>query len=128
MARSHPISAQPVASHPVWPLALEFLLLLAAAPLLYFSTRFQPWGVALGIGLLALSWTVRGATSGEWIARNPANLALWFWLLVMLPIAIWAAPPSLRDEYAWPRTYILLWDFALFNSVVAYASRSRRKL
>jgi putative inorganic carbon (hco3(-)) transporter len=111
-----------------WPIAVEFLLLFAAAPLLYFPARFQPWGVAVGILLLAMSWFVRGATSGEWIAKTPANLALGFWLLVMFPVAIWAAPPALRDSYSWPRAYILIWDFCLFSSVVTHASHSPRRL
>jgi putative inorganic carbon (HCO3(-)) transporter len=46
----------------------------------------------------------------------------------MLPVAIWAAPPPLREQYAWPRSYILVWNFSLFWSVLASASQNRRAL
>jgi O-antigen ligase len=46
----------------------------------------------------------------------------------MLPVAIWAAPPPLREQYSWPRSYILIWNFSLFWSILAYASQTRRAL
>ena len=34
----------------------------------------------------------------------------------------------MRDQYSWPRGYILLWNFSFFWSVLAHASQSRRAL
>src|SRR5690349_17209322 len=100
-----------------WPILIEVALLALAAPLLYFPGRIQAkagalcacdatWLVpALGVALLLLLWPVRRWLTGRWAGHLPAAWALWFWFLVMLPVAIWMAPPPLRDEYSWPRAY-----------------------
>jgi O-antigen ligase len=59
---------------------------------------------------------------------SPANAPVAFLLLVMLPIAIWIAPPPLRQEYALPRAAILLWNASLYFTLVAHAGRARSLL
>lgn len=97
-----------------------------AAPLLYFPDRFPTWTLLPALLLLAACWGVRRWSTGRWWTRTAADWPLGFWLGVMLPVAVWAAPPPLRAEYAWPRTYIVLWDFTLLAALVAHTSRSRR--
>ncbi len=115
----------------------EALLLVIAAPLLYFPDRVDgqfsrlcacdaAWSVPLGFLLVALVWPLRRWTTGRWGAQMPLAWALWFWFLVMLPVAIWAAPPVLRDQYSWPRATILVWNFSLFWSVLTHASHHRQ--
>jgi O-antigen ligase len=125
----------------LWPALVEFALLLLAAPLLYFPERVQSqltkvcscearWIVPVGLALVALLWPLRRWWIGRWASwpMQPVAWALWFWFLVMLPVAIWVAPAPLRQEYAWPRAYILIWNFSLFWSVLTHASQSRRGL
>jgi putative inorganic carbon (HCO3(-)) transporter len=118
---------------------VEALLLVIAAPLLYFPDRVDgqfslfcacdaAWSVPLGFLVVALVWPLRRWTTGRWGAQMPLAWALWFWFLVMLPVALWAAPPALRDQYSWPRATILVWNFSLFWSVLAHASRHRQVL
>jgi O-antigen ligase len=123
----------------MWPLFVELALLALAAPLFYFPDRVQSqvaelcgceagWLLPLGMALLALLWPLRRWMIGSWAAPLPAWIvtwALWFWFLVMLPISIWVAPPTLRAMYSWERGYILVWNFSLFWSVLAHASRRR---
>lgn len=113
---------------PGWATILSVSLLLGAAPLLFLPNSVPSWGVAVGLGLLALSWITRGATGGEWLPYTPATLAISFWLLIMLPVAIWVAPPTLRETYSWPRTYVLVWNYSLFATVVAYAGCAPKRL
>jgi len=107
---------------------IELLLLAVTAPLLYFPDRFEPYEVAFGLGLLAMGWGWRRLMLGVWYQRTPADWAIFFLFLVMLPVAIWAAPDSLRQQYAIPRALILLWNFALFWSIVSHAGRRRELL
>lgn len=121
-----------------WPAIAEFALLAISAPMLYFPERVQSqvanvcncevgWLTWVGFVLLALLWPLRRWLTGGWAApvAMPVAWALWFWFLVMLPVAIWAAPPPLREQYSWPRSYILVWNFSLFWSVLSHASRHR---
>ena len=132
----------------LWPVWVEFAILLVTAPLLYFPNRIQSQLtkicgcevifnvpvvvpiVVLAVLLLALLWPLRRWQMGYWAAPLPfpVSWAMWFWFVVMLPVAIWAAPLPLREQYSWPRAYILVWNFSLFWSVIAYASRDRRLL
>ena len=132
----------------VWPALVEVAILALTAPLFYFPDRVQnlvanacgcapEWLLPFGVGLLALLWPVRRWLTGQWAAVLPvqprwlmplATGALWFWFLVMLPIAIWVAPQPLRELYSWPRGAILVWNFSLFWTVLAYARRERRAL
>ena len=104
----------------LWPGLVEFALLAIIAPLFYFPTRVQKlvahgcgceaeWLLPLGIVVLALLWPLRRWLTGRWAApvAMPVAVAIWFWFLVMLPVAIWAAPEPLREQYAWPRGAIL---------------------
>ena len=132
----------------LWPALFELAILALTAPLLYFPDRVLSqvtkvcgcdagWLVPGAVALLALLWPLRRWLTGQWAASlsaRPRWLAqltswvLWFWFLVMLPVAIWAAPPPLRLEYSWPRSYILAWNFSLFWTVISHASRSRSAL
>lgn len=125
----------------LWPLVVELAILAFTAPLLYFPEFVQPqvaklcrcdadWMVGVAVALLALLWPLRRWLMGQWAAPLPRSVpvALWFWFLVMLPVAVWAAPPLLREQYAWPRGLILIWNFSLFWSVLSHASRERLTL
>ena len=121
----------------MWPALIDAAVLVLTAPLLYFPDRMQGvvaricacetgWLVPLAVVLLALLWPVRRVLTGRWAAPLAGvGWALWFWFLVMLPVSVWAAPPLLRDLYAWPRSYILVWNFTLFWSVLSHASTHR---
>jgi putative inorganic carbon (HCO3(-)) transporter len=110
---------------------LDLLLLGLSAPLLYFPDRVPGWGPWVGVGLLALQWPLRRALTGAWVGRGHSGWVrggLAFWFLVMLPVALWAAPPPLREIYAVPRALILVWNFHLFWSILAHAGADRRIL
>lgn len=107
------------------PLFVELLLLAITAPVLYFPGRFEGQDLIGAVGILAAGWVWRRLIIGIWYRRTPADWPLFFLLLVMLPIALWAAPGPLRQEYAIPRALILIWNFALFSTVVSHAGRRR---
>jgi hypothetical protein len=127
-------AAQSVApsTSPLLPALVDLLLLGLSAPLLYFPERVPGWGPEVGLALLALMWPIRCALTGKWMEAGRVGRwvtgALWCWFLVMLPVAIWAAPPPLREQYAFPRGLILVWNFHLFWAVVAHAGADRRQL
>ncbi|NJN82764.1 MAG: hypothetical protein HC802_11135 [Caldilineaceae bacterium] len=102
----------------------ELLLLAMAAPLLYFPARFPSWTVYVAIGLLSAGWIWRRRRLGIWFQRTPADWPVFFLLLVMLPVSLWAAPEPLRNQYSIPKAYILIWNFFLFWTIVTHASRS----
>ena len=104
---------------------VELLLLLIAAPVLYFPDRFPTWAPVAGFVVLAAGWLYRRYRLGVWHNATPADLPLLFLFVVMLPIALWAAPAPLREQYSIPRTYILLWSLCLFAVIVSHCSRSR---
>lgn len=127
-------SAQPVAPTPAFRLStlVDLLLLGGSAPLLYFPDHVPESGPWVGLALFALMWPLRRAWTGSWMGTDRvgrvATAALWFWFLVMLPVAIWAAPGPLRDQYSIPRGLILVWNFHLFWAIVAQAGADRRRL
>lgn len=102
---------------------LEMGVLACSAPLLYFPERFPGWARLLALGLLAAGWGLRRIALGRWRAATPATPALDL-LILLLPLALWAAPEPLRQRYSWPRAQILLWNYCLFWAVVTHASRS----
>ena len=110
-----------------WDLSLfvELILLAVTAPVLYFPGRFSGGELAATVGILAMGWVWRRFTIGVWFRRTPADWPIFFLVLVMLPISVWAAPGSLREEYSIPRAMILIWNFALFWTIVSHASRRR---
>ncbi len=128
------LCARPAAPHAnrLLPALVDLLLLGLSAPLLYFPDRVPAWGPWVGLALLALQWPIRRVWTGAWV--GPARVgwgvaaALWFWFLVMLPVAIWAAPLPLRELYSVPRALILVWNFHLFWSIIAHAGAERRML
>jgi putative inorganic carbon (HCO3(-)) transporter len=103
---------------------VEASLLAAAAPLLYFSDRFPTWMLYLAVMLLIAGCMWRRIQLHIWYAPTPADWALASLFIIMLPIAVWVAPVPLRDQYSWPRAYILLWNLALFYFVVTYTSQA----
>lgn len=131
----------------LWPALFELAILALTAPLLYFPDRVLSlvtkvckcnagWLVPVALALLALLWPLRRWLTGKWAAslsarpRWPARLAswaLWFWFLVMLPVAIWAAPLPLRQEYP-GRAAISSSGVLVSWTVFSHASRSRSAL
>ena len=107
---------------------IEILCLLFVAPLFYFSTRFPPWILYLSLTLLGITWLWRRWHLGVWYEPISARWPLFFLFFVLLPIAIWAAPPSLRTQYSIPKALILIWNFCLFWTILSYSSRSTRCL
>ena len=76
--------------------------LLLAAPALYFPNWFPSWMLWVSLMLLASVWCWRRVRLNQWHAPTPADWPLYFLFAVMLPLAVWAAPPTLRAEYALP--------------------------
>lgn len=109
-------------------LVVELLVLLVAAPLLYFPNRFHVWAPAVGFLILLAGLLYRRYRLGIWYRSTPADLPLLILFVVLLPIAVWAAPPPLRVKYSIPRTYILLWNLYLFTVVVLHSSRNRSSI
>lgn len=106
--------------------AVEFLLLALSAPLLYMPQRAGMTGVILGLCLLVTGWIWRRWRIGVWYRATPADWPIFLLLGVMLPVAVWAAPESLRQEYAWPKALVLLWNFQFFTVIVGHLSRKGR--
>ena len=106
--------------------AVELLLLALAAPALYFPGWFPAWAPYAAFGALVAGWVWRRWRLGVWYAPTPADWPIFFLFAVMLPVALWAAPGPLRQQYSIPRAYILLWNFCLFWTIVTHASRSRQ--
>ena len=104
-------------------LSVELMLLIAAAPVLYLPNWFPLWTSYVGMGMLASAWVWRRKRLGLWYAPTPADWPI-ILLLIMLPVSIWAAPGPLRDQYSIPRALILIWDIALFSTIVVYCSRN----
>lgn len=100
----------------------ELLVLLGAAPLLYFPDRFASWGWFLGLLLLLLVWIWRRFYLGHWLTRTAADWPLVVFCL-WLPLAVYVAPPDLRFDYAYPRSLIVFWNVTFFVAVVAQCSR-----
>lgn len=121
----HPAPRSPFLRYWDTPFAVELLLLALTAPVLYFPGRFESQEIAVAVGILAAGWVWRRLTIGVWFRRTPADWPLFFLFLVMLPVSVWAAPGPLREEYSIPRALILIWNFALFWTVVSHASRRR---
>ena len=105
-------------------LVTELFVLLITAPILYLPQRFAPEAVVFASALLLLLWPWRRLRLGVWCARTPADWPVFLLFVVMLPVALWAAPSPLREEYAIPRALILWWNFSLFWVVITYGSRS----
>ena len=108
--------------------AVELLLLALAAPALYFPGWFPAWAPYAALGTLGLGWVWRRRRLGIWYMPTPADWPIFFLFVVMLPVALWAAPGPLREQYSIPRAYILLWNFCLFWTIVTHAGRSRQSM
>lgn len=106
---------------------VDCALLACSAPVLYFPAAFPGWARPAALLLLAGGWLWRRSQWGVWRAHTPADPALAV-LLLLLPVALWAAPEPLRQRYSWPRASILVWNFCLFWVVVTHGSRSWRYL
>ena len=107
---------------------VDVALLLLCAPLLYFPGYFPDWGPMAALGGLIVGLVWRRWRLGIWFQRTPIDWPLFFLMVVMLPISLWAAPAPMREEYSMPRAYILLWNLCLWMTVVTHASRRRELL
>src|SRR4051812_37703803 len=96
---------------------VDVALLALAAPLLYFPEHLPRWSLWCALALLTIGWLWRRLRLGCWAVRTPADWPILFLFCVMLPIAIWVAPLPLRQEFSWPRTYILVWNICLFWTI-----------
>ncbi len=106
----------------------ELFVLGITAPVLYLPQRFGQDAVLFAVGLLAATWLWRRLWIGVWYTATPADWPLFLLFVVMLPVAVWAAPDPLRTQYTWPRALVLLWNLHLFVLFVTYISRQRRLL
>jgi len=102
--------------------AVELLLLAASFPILYFPRFFPSWALGCGFILLVAGWGWRRWRLGFWRVTTPIDWPLFILFCVLLPMSVWAAPEVLRQQYSWPRAYILVWNFCLFWVVVVYSS------
>lgn len=102
--------------------AVELLLLAASFPILYFPRFFPSWALGCGFILLVAGWGWRRWRLGFWRVTTPIDWPLLILFCVLLPMSVWAAPEVLRQQYSWPRAYILVWNFCLFWVVVVYSS------
>lgn len=102
--------------------AVELLLLAASFPILYFPRFFPSWALGCGFILLVAGWGWRRWRLGFWRVTTPIDWPLLILFCVLLPMSVWAAPEVLRQQYSWPRAYILVWNFCLFWVVVIYSS------
>ncbi len=102
--------------------AVELLLLAASFPILYFPRFFPSWALGCGFILLVAGWGWRRWRLGFWRVTTPIDWPLFILFCVLLPMSVWAAPEVLRQQYSWPRAYILVWNFCLFWVVVIYSS------
>lgn len=107
-------------------LAGEAAALAVCAPILYFPGRFPSWAPILAMIVLLAAWGWRRGWCGRWWTRTPADWSLLLLFGVMLPVAVWVAPPPLRASVAAPRLFILIWNLCLFCMIVTYSSHSRR--
>lgn len=105
---------------------VELILLALAAPILYFPARFPPALLSIAFVFLLGTWLWRRWRLGYWYAKTPVDWPIFFLFLVMLPVSIWAAPEPLRDQYSWPKAYVLVWNFFLFYTITTHARRHTR--
>jgi putative inorganic carbon (HCO3(-)) transporter len=101
---------------------LEWLAVMAAAPLLLFPTLRPNWTATTLGGLVAL-WFLRWLVRREPWPITPLNGALFLFAL-MIPVAIWA---SAIPELTLPKAAGLVLGLAVFRAV-ALAARDRRSL
>ncbi len=116
-------------SEPLWSLErlLEPVVLALAAPLALFPDRFPHTAVLIGLGLLAVPFLLRLATTGRLSAPTAANWPLLVLLLVLLPIDVWITPYFW--DLTWPEMVRLIWGVAVLFGVANWcypASLPRR--
>jgi len=103
----------------------ELVVLLIAAPPIFFANWFPVWAPYVGVLVLAGGWVWRRLRMGRWWVSTPADWPLWFLFGVMLPVSVLVAPGPLREQYALPRALIMVWNFCLFATVAVHASTRR---
>lgn len=107
---------------------VELVILAITGPILYLSSRAGWLAVLFALIALAAGWFWRRVQVGVWYQSTPTDWPVAWLFLVMLPIAVWVAPDSLRGQGAWPRAFVLLWNLQLFVVIVTYVSRYPRLL
>jgi hypothetical protein len=103
----------------------ELVVLLIAAPPIFFANWFPAWAPFVGVAVLAGGWVWRRVRMGRWWVSTPADWPLWFLFGVMLPVSVLVAPGPLREQYALPRALIMVWNFCLFATVAVHAGTRR---
>ena len=81
-----------------------------------FPAIFPVGYPARALGLFAVGWIWRHQQLGIWFCHTPANWPLFLLLLVMLPISLWAAPTTFREQYSIPRLYSALGLLSIYDS------------
>ncbi len=96
---------------------LFLIAVLAAVPVLLFSTYLPDWAAYLALGWLALVFGLRGLANGRFplLNQTPADLPL-LMLLLWLPVSLWATPDLAASL---PRAYAFIACVALFAGVAA---------
>jgi putative inorganic carbon (HCO3(-)) transporter len=102
--------------------SLEWLAVMAAAPLLTFPTVRPRW-TAIALVVLVAIWLLRWAVRREPWPVTPLNGPLLLFAL-MVPVGIWASPFS---ELTLPKATGLVLGLAVFRAV-AFTVRSHRTL
>ena len=102
--------------------SLEWLAVMAAAPLLTFPTVRPRW-TAIALVVLVAIWLLRWAVRREPWPITPLNGPLLLFAL-MVPVGIWASPFS---ELTLPKATGLVLGLAVFRAV-AFTVRSHRTL
>ncbi|MEM7534196.1 MAG: O-antigen ligase family protein [Chloroflexota bacterium] len=103
---------------------LECILLVGSVPILYLMDL--SWMTVVALAMLACTWVVRRVTIGVWFQPTPVDLLLILFFVFLIPLSIWASPPTLRPIYTLPRAMILLWNGAAFSTIVTYGANHHR--
>jgi putative inorganic carbon (HCO3(-)) transporter len=95
------------------------LAVIAAVPILLFSSALPPWMATAATVFLVLAFLARALLTGHLLGHTPADWPL-LALLLLLPVGLWASPDP---AVSYPRTDALVASAALFWVVAAQRDR-----
>ena len=95
------------------------LAVIAAVPILLFSSALPPWMATAATVFLVLAFLARALLTGHLLGHTPADWPL-LALLLLLPVGLWASPDP---AVTYPRTDALVASAALFWVVAAQRDR-----